>query len=93
MVIYIFIYLKTCIHNVDSICEIASGLWFSPWSPVSATNKTDHHYITEVMLIESGAKHANQCCSSVFLYSCQYNAYEHNIVGRKLILSLIFLIH
>ena len=27
-----------------------SGLWFSPGTPVSSTNKTDHHDITEILL-------------------------------------------
>jgi hypothetical protein len=31
--------------------------WFSPRTPVSSTNKTDCHDITEILLIESGIKH------------------------------------
>jgi hypothetical protein len=27
-----------------------TGQWFSPGSPVSATNKTDRHDITEILL-------------------------------------------
>jgi hypothetical protein len=27
-----------------------AGLWFSPSTPVSSTNKTDHHDITEILL-------------------------------------------
>jgi len=27
-----------------------AGLWFSPGTPVSSTNKTDHHDITEILL-------------------------------------------
>jgi hypothetical protein len=27
-----------------------TGLWFSPGTPVSSTNKTDHHDITEILL-------------------------------------------
>jgi hypothetical protein len=30
--------------------EFVSGLWFSPGIPVSFTNKSDHHDITEVLL-------------------------------------------
>jgi hypothetical protein len=30
--------------------------WFSPGPPVSSTNKTDHHDITEIF-VESGVKH------------------------------------
>jgi poly-D-alanine transfer protein DltD len=32
--------------------------WFSPGTPVSSTNKTDLHDITEI-LVESGVKHHN----------------------------------
>jgi len=27
-----------------------TGLWFSPGTPVSSTNKTDRHDITEILL-------------------------------------------
>jgi hypothetical protein len=27
-----------------------AGLWFSPGTPVSSTNKTDHHDIAEILL-------------------------------------------
>jgi len=27
-----------------------AGQWFSPCTPVSSTNKTDHHDITEILL-------------------------------------------
>ena len=27
-----------------------AGRWFSPGTPVSSTNKTDHHDITEILL-------------------------------------------
>ena len=29
---------------------LATGRWFSPVTPVSSTNKTDHHDITEILL-------------------------------------------
>jgi hypothetical protein len=29
---------------------LAAGLWFSPGTPVSSTNKTCHHNITEILL-------------------------------------------
>jgi hypothetical protein len=29
---------------------LATGQWFSPGSPVSSTNKTDRHDITEIFL-------------------------------------------
>ena len=29
---------------------LATGLWFSPGTPMSSTNKTDRHDITEILL-------------------------------------------
>jgi len=35
----------------DKVCQwLATGRWFSPGHPVSSTNKTDHHEITEILL-------------------------------------------
>ena len=35
----------------DKVCQwLATGLWFSLGSPVSSTNKTDHHDINEILL-------------------------------------------
>jgi hypothetical protein len=35
----------------DKVCQLlATGLWFSPGPPVSSTNKTDRHNITELLL-------------------------------------------
>jgi hypothetical protein len=34
----------------DKVCQwLVTGLWFSPGTPVSSTNKTDHH-IAEILL-------------------------------------------
>jgi hypothetical protein len=30
--------------------QLATGQWFSPGTPVSSTNKTDGHGITEILL-------------------------------------------
>jgi hypothetical protein len=40
---------------ITTLCDkigqwLATGRWFSPCSPVSSTNKTDHHDITEILL-------------------------------------------
>jgi len=35
-------------HNLNTY--IATDRWFSPGNPVSSTNKTDHHDITEILL-------------------------------------------
>jgi hypothetical protein len=35
----------------NKVCQcIAAGRWFSPGTPVSPTNKTDRHDITEILL-------------------------------------------
>ena len=35
----------------DEVCQwLAIGRWFSPGTPVSSTNKTDRHDITEILL-------------------------------------------
>ncbi len=35
----------------DKVCQwLATGRWFSTGTPVSSTNKTDHHEITEISL-------------------------------------------
>ena len=35
----------------DKVCRcLATGQWFSPCTPVSSTNKTDSHDITEILL-------------------------------------------
>ena len=35
----------------DKVCQwLATGLWFSPGTLVSSTNKTDRHDITEILL-------------------------------------------
>jgi hypothetical protein len=40
-----------CTTLYDIVCQcLATGWWFSPGPPVSSTNKTDRHYITEILL-------------------------------------------
>jgi hypothetical protein len=35
----------------DKDCQwLAAGWWFSPGTPVSSTNRTDHHDIAEILL-------------------------------------------
>ena len=37
--------------KVDKVCQrLATGWWFSPGPPVSSTNKTHRHDITEILL-------------------------------------------
>jgi hypothetical protein len=36
---------------LDKVCQLlATGQWFSPGTPVSSTNKTDRHDMTEILL-------------------------------------------
>ena len=40
-----------CTTLCDKVCQwVATGRWFSPGPPVSFTNKTDRHDITEILL-------------------------------------------
>jgi hypothetical protein len=35
----------------DKVCQwLEASRWFYPGTPVSSTNKTDRHYITEILL-------------------------------------------
>ena len=46
--VYIYV-LETTL--CDKVCQwFATGQWFSPGTPVSFTNKTDRHDITEILL-------------------------------------------
>jgi hypothetical protein len=40
-----------CSQYIAKVCQwLVTGRWFSPGTPVSSTNKTDHHDITEKLL-------------------------------------------
>jgi hypothetical protein len=40
-----------CATLCDKVCQwLAAGRWFPPGPPVSFTNKTDSHHITEILL-------------------------------------------
>ena len=44
-------FMARCTTLCDKVCQwFATGWWFSPGYPVSSTNKTDHHDITEILL-------------------------------------------
>jgi hypothetical protein len=39
-----------CTTLCNKVCQwLATGQWFSPGPPVSSTNKTDRHDITEIL--------------------------------------------
>jgi hypothetical protein len=50
--LWVQIPLRQGVHDTllcDKVCQwLAAGGWFSPDTPVSFTNKTDHHKITEI---------------------------------------------
>jgi len=52
MMLWVRISTRTrCTTLCDKVCQwFAAGRWFSPGTPVSSTNKTDHHDITEILL-------------------------------------------
>jgi hypothetical protein len=61
----------------DKVCQwLATGPWFSPDPPVSSTNKTDHHDITEILLkvALNTIKQTNMLTDigSLVLYTCVY---------------------
>jgi hypothetical protein len=49
LILWVLISIRMrCITLCDKVCQwLATGRWFSP---VSSTNKTDHHDITEILL-------------------------------------------
>ena len=53
-------HVKIC----DKVCQwLATGLWFSPDSLVSSTNKTDCHDITEILVtVALSIINLNLCC-------------------------------
>ena len=43
--------VDTCTALCNKVCQwLGAGQWFSPGTPVSSTNKTDSHNITEILL-------------------------------------------
>ena len=50
----------------DKVCQcITTGRWFSPDTPVSSTNKTDRHHITEILLnvaLNTTTQPGGNCC-------------------------------
>jgi len=52
LMLWIRISIRTrCTTLCNKVCQwLATGRWFSPDLPVSSTNKTDRHDITEILL-------------------------------------------
>ena len=57
-------------HNVIACPWLATGRWFSPDTPVSPTNKTDHHDIAEILL-KVALNTINQPTYHIMLYGVQ----------------------
>ena len=53
-VLWVRISLRWGVHDTtlcDKVCQwLTAGRWFSPGTPVSSINKSDHHDITEILL-------------------------------------------
>ena len=52
LILWVWILIRaSCTTLCDKVCQwLATGRWFSPGPPVSSTNKTDCHNITEILL-------------------------------------------
>jgi hypothetical protein len=47
----VLVLIKLILGNCKKVCQwLAADRWFSPDTPVSSTNKPDHHDITEILL-------------------------------------------
>jgi hypothetical protein len=64
-----------CTTLCDKVCQwLATGKWFSPGLPVSSTNKTYHHDITEILLkvALNTIKQTNKQ-TNIFMYKCTFD--------------------
>jgi hypothetical protein len=77
-----------CTTLCDKVCQwLATGRWFSPGPPVSSTNKTDRHDITEILLkvalntIKQTNKkiHLHFSCEKTFKYMCNNSNTWHSL--------------
>ena len=78
----------------DKVCQwLATGLWFSPSTPVSSTNKADRHDIAEILLkVALNTTHLNikTFLANSQLITCIYWPFEPVIVLSMFMLSFIF---
>jgi hypothetical protein len=57
----------------DKVCQwLGAGWWFSPGTPVSSTNKTDRHDITEILFTTSTCIVRLEDICNALRYSNQY---------------------
>jgi hypothetical protein len=66
-----YVYNVSLQHYVIKFVRLATGLWFSPDTPVSSTNKTDCHNINEILLkvALNTIKPTNQPLRHIFKHS------------------------
>ena len=58
----------------DKVCQwLEAGQWFSPGTPVSSTNKTDCHNITEILL-KVALNTINQTKPNCLVKSCNHSS-------------------
>ena len=69
-----------------SSLSVATGQWFSPGNPVSSTNKTDHHDITEILL-KVALSVLNQQTIRKLLSELMYNK-KKNLISTQIVISL-----
>ena len=54
LTLWVWISLRRCVLDTtlcDKVCQwLAAGRWFSPGTPISSTNKSDRHDITDILL-------------------------------------------
>jgi len=51
MIVFILLIIQINPKLFDKVCQwLVAGQWFSPGTPVSSTNKTNSHDITEILL-------------------------------------------
>ena len=72
-----------CVLMNDTLCDkvwqwLAAGLWFSPGIPVSSSNKTDRHDITDILL--KVALNTNTLTMGLIIISAK-NVSSNNRVG------------
>jgi hypothetical protein len=70
---------------------LKSGRWYSLGAPVSATNKTDHHDITEILLkvALNTIKQTKPKRTKRFLNKCNGNKYNFSAVQKFIVHTVI----
>jgi hypothetical protein len=58
-------YLSLAFSDIRHRRDYSVNMWFTPGTPVSSTNKIDHHYITEILL--------NVALITITLIPCKVN--------------------